>query len=67
MMLTRYDVARVLYANWSYEDGKGTPPTAEEWADFNLGSDLNDVGLTKANFLYTADALLASINLDRDQ
>jgi hypothetical protein len=62
-VLTREQIARVLYAAWAYEDGFGDAPTAEAWADFDLGSDLNDVGLTKANFLETADAIIASVNL----
>ena len=62
-MMTRDQIARVLYANWVYEDGNGEPPTEEAWADFESGSDLNDVGLTKANFLEAADAILASVNL----
>lgn len=62
-MLTREQIARVLYAYWSYDQGVGRAPTAEMWAAFERGDDLNPVHLTKQDFLVDADELLASINL----
>ena len=61
-MLTREQVARVLFANWMWEDGEGEVPAQWDWRDYERGDHLNPVGLNKSNFLETADAILASVN-----
>lgn len=62
-MLTREQVAKVLYAEWCYEEGYGEAPTEAGWVAYEADQTLNSVGLTKQNFLETADAILASVNL----
>lgn len=59
--MTREDIARVLFADWSWEDGIGDLPTSAEWDAYELGKELNTVGLTKSNFLETADAILPAL------